>query len=105
MYYFRDIVNWALFVSNWCPAFFVVSYAWIYIKFVFQWYKQNRELKRKSQVLAQKFLQVNPDGVVDIDISDEVDSNSDDTEQLRETVKGKIRDSYKFWQIIWLQKK
>lgn len=52
-----------------------------------QWYKQNRELKRKSQVLAQKFLQVNPEGIVDIDISDEVDSNSDDTEQLRETVR------------------
>ncbi|XP_012255511.2 shootin-1 [Athalia rosae] len=52
-----------------------------------QWYKQNRELKRKSQVLAQKFLQVNPDGIIDIDISDEVDSNSDDAEQLRETVR------------------
>ncbi|XP_046434545.1 shootin-1 isoform X1 [Neodiprion fabricii] len=59
-----------------------------------QWYKQNRELKRKSQVLAQKFLQVNPEGIVDIDIdiSDEVDSNSDDTEQLRETVRELSQD-------------
>ncbi|XP_015597235.1 shootin-1 [Cephus cinctus] len=57
-----------------------------------QWYKQNRELKRKSQVLTQKFLQVHPEGVDDIDISDEVDSNPDDIEELRETVRDLSQD-------------
>ncbi|XP_012287816.1 shootin-1 isoform X2 [Orussus abietinus] len=57
-----------------------------------QWYKQNRELKRRSQVLTQKFLQVNPDGILDIDLADEVDSNPDDIEQLRETVKELSQD-------------
>ncbi|XP_066580898.1 shootin-1-like isoform X2 [Prorops nasuta] len=50
-----------------------------------QWYKQNRELKRRSQVITQKFMQISSDGL-DIDVSDEVDSNFEEFEQLRETV-------------------
>ncbi|XP_053979857.1 shootin-1 isoform X2 [Hylaeus volcanicus] len=52
-----------------------------------QWYRQNRELKRRSQIITQKFLQNNHDGSLDIDVSDEVDSNFEDLDQLRETVK------------------
>ncbi|KAK2579279.1 hypothetical protein KPH14_008238 [Odynerus spinipes] len=52
-----------------------------------EWYKQNRELKRKSQIIAQKYLQINPGGSVDLDITDEVDSNFEDIDQLRETVR------------------
>ncbi|XP_053979825.1 shootin-1 isoform X1 [Hylaeus volcanicus] len=55
-----------------------------------QWYRQNRELKRRSQIITQKFLQNNHDGSLDIDVSDEVDSNFEDLDQLRETVKGKF---------------
>lgn len=52
-----------------------------------QWYRQNRELKRRSQIIAQKFLQANPTGTVELEIPDEVDSNYEDLDQLRETVK------------------
>lgn len=52
-----------------------------------QWYRQNRELKRRSQIMAQKFLHSNPDESLHFDLSDEVDSNFDDLEQLRQTVK------------------
>ncbi|CAL7946329.1 unnamed protein product [Xylocopa violacea] len=52
-----------------------------------QWYRQNRELKRRSQVMAQKLLQSNPEGSLDLELSDEVDSNFEDLDQLRETVK------------------
>ncbi|XP_076667847.1 uncharacterized protein LOC143368718 isoform X2 [Andrena cerasifolii] len=52
-----------------------------------QWYRQNRELKRRSQIIAQKFLHTNPEGSVDLELSDEVDSNFEDLDQLRETVK------------------
>ncbi|OAD62234.1 hypothetical protein WN48_06875 [Eufriesea mexicana] len=52
-----------------------------------QWYRQNRELKRRSQIITQKFLQTNPEGSLDLEISDEVDSNFEDLDQLRETVK------------------
>lgn len=55
---------------------------------LFQWYRQNRELKRRSQVIAQKILESNPEGLPDVDLSDEVDSNNEDLEQLRETVRG-----------------
>ena len=54
----------------------------------FQWYRQNRELKRRSQIITQKLLQSNPDGSLDLEIPDEVDSNFEDLDQLRETVKG-----------------
>lgn len=57
----------------------------------FQWYKQNRELKRKSQIIAQKYLQIHPGGSVDLDITDEVDSNFEDLDQLRETVRGNLK--------------
>ncbi|CAK9800000.1 hypothetical protein ANTPLA_LOCUS2189 [Anthophora plagiata] len=52
-----------------------------------QWYRQNRELKRRSQIITQKLLQSNPEGALDLEISDEVDSNFEDLDQLRETVK------------------
>ncbi|KAG7201209.1 hypothetical protein KM043_003996 [Ampulex compressa] len=52
-----------------------------------QWYRQNRELKRRSQVIAQKLLQNDPEGTVEIDLSDEVDANFEDLDQLRDTVK------------------
>ncbi|XP_012241634.1 shootin-1 [Bombus impatiens] len=52
-----------------------------------QWYRQNRELKRRSQIITQKFLQSNPEGSLDLEIADEVDSNFEDLDQLRETVK------------------
>ncbi|PBC33362.1 shootin-1 isoform X3 [Apis cerana] len=52
-----------------------------------QWYRQNRELKRRSQIITQKFLQTNPEDSLDLELSDEVDSNFEDFDQLRETVK------------------
>ncbi|XP_076245229.1 uncharacterized protein LOC143185838 isoform X2 [Calliopsis andreniformis] len=52
-----------------------------------QWYRQNRELKRRSQIIAQKSMQNNPDGALDFELSDEVDSNFEDLDQLRESVK------------------
>ncbi|XP_011701532.1 PREDICTED: shootin-1 isoform X2 [Wasmannia auropunctata] len=52
-----------------------------------QWYRQNRELKRRSQIMAQKFLHSNPDESLHFDVSDEVDSNFEDLDQLRQTVK------------------
>ncbi|XP_071554176.1 uncharacterized protein [Temnothorax nylanderi] len=51
-----------------------------------QWYRQNRELKRRSQIMAQKFLHSNPDESLHFDVSDEVDSNFEDLDQLRQTV-------------------
>ncbi|XP_058797985.1 shootin-1-like isoform X1 [Phymastichus coffea] len=50
------------------------------------WYQQNRELKRRSQVITQRYLQANPDALNDFDLQDEVDNHADDIEQLRETV-------------------
>lgn len=54
-----------------------------------QWYSQNRELKRKSAVLVQKFLEVSPAGVQEL--GDESDGSSnkedDELEGLRNTVK------------------
>ncbi|XP_067006993.2 shootin-1 [Anabrus simplex] len=58
-----------------------------------QWYSQNRELKRKSAVLAQKFLEVSPSGILDLD--DDTDASSsgsspredDELAGLRNTVK------------------
>ncbi|RLU17611.1 hypothetical protein DMN91_009847 [Ooceraea biroi] len=52
-----------------------------------QWYRQNRELKRRSQIIAQNFLHSNPEKAVDFEVSDEVDSNFEDLDQLRQTVK------------------
>ncbi|XP_016842663.1 shootin-1 isoform X2 [Nasonia vitripennis] len=51
-----------------------------------QWYRQNRELKRRSQVITQKYLLSNPDALNEFDLPDEVDNHADDIEQLRETV-------------------
>ncbi|OXU17073.1 hypothetical protein TSAR_014828, partial [Trichomalopsis sarcophagae] len=51
-----------------------------------QWYRQNRELKRRSQVITQKYLLSNPDALNEFDLPDEVDNHADDVEQLRETV-------------------
>lgn len=53
-----------------------------------QWYRQNRELKRRSQIMTQKFLHNNPEQSLDFDLSDEVDtSNFEDLDELRQTVK------------------
>lgn len=54
-----------------------------------KWYKQNRELKRKSSVLMQKVMLVAPSTLNDI--TDDTDGNDNDTEmeELRKTVKGK----------------
>ncbi|XP_070164886.1 shootin-1 [Polyergus mexicanus] len=53
-----------------------------------QWYRQNRELKRRSQIIAQKFLHNNPEQSLDFDLSDEVDNQSfEDLDELRQMVK------------------
>ncbi|XP_011165562.1 shootin-1 [Solenopsis invicta] len=52
-----------------------------------EWYRQNRELKRRSHILVQKFQRNNPDELLHFDMSDEVDSNFEDLDQLRQTVK------------------
>ncbi|XP_008546705.1 shootin-1 isoform X2 [Microplitis demolitor] len=53
-----------------------------------QWYKQNRQLKRRSQVLVQRILDSRPDALADDSyLSDEVDANdADDAEELRQTI-------------------
>ncbi|KAK7794159.1 hypothetical protein R5R35_005365 [Gryllus longicercus] len=57
-----------------------------------QWYSQNRELKRKSAVLVQKFLEVSPAGVLELadegDNSNSANKEDDELEGLRNTVKG-----------------
>lgn len=58
------------------------------LKLFSQWYRQNRELKRRSQIITQKLMQGNSEGSLDIELSDEVDNNFEDVDQLRETVKG-----------------
>ena len=60
-----------------------------------QWYKQNRELKRKSSVLMQRVMQVAPETVTDL--GDETDNSSssgetDDLEELRKTVQGNMNN-------------
>ncbi|XP_072752319.1 uncharacterized protein [Anoplolepis gracilipes] len=52
-----------------------------------QWYRQNRELKRRSQIIAQKLLHNNPEQSLDCDLSDEVDTSFEDLDELRQTVK------------------
>ena len=54
----------------------------------FQWYKQNRELKRKSTALVQKVMQVAPQAVLEVE--DETDSNNeqDEVEDLRRSIQG-----------------
>ncbi|XP_029675044.1 shootin-1 isoform X2 [Formica exsecta] len=53
-----------------------------------QWYRQNRELKRRSQIIAQKFLHNNSEQSLDFDLSDEVDNQSfEDLDELRQMVK------------------
>ncbi|GLH11393.1 Uncharacterized protein GBIM_16177 [Gryllus bimaculatus] len=56
------------------------------------WYSQNRELKRKSAVLVQKFLEVSPAGVLELadegDNSNSANKEDDELEGLRNTVKG-----------------
>ncbi|XP_025197743.1 shootin-1 [Melanaphis sacchari] len=57
-----------------------------------QWYKQNRELKRRSSALMQKVMSVAPSSLDDL--ADDTDGNENDTdnndieiEELRKTVK------------------
>lgn len=50
-------------------------------------------MKRRSQIITQKFLQTNPEDSLDLELSDEVDSNFEDFDQLRETVKGMYGES------------
>lgn len=53
-----------------------------------QWYKQNRELKRRSSALMQKVMSVAPTELDDL--TDDTDGNDDtEMEELRKTVKGK----------------
>ena len=59
-----------------------------------QWYKQNRELKRRSTAIMQKFIQVQPDGALLDLLADETDAaqaakEEDELEDLRNTVKRK----------------
>lgn len=58
--------------------------------YLFQWYKQNRELKRRSTVLLQRVIQVAPESFTDL--SDETDNSSctDDLDELRQAVQGKL---------------
>lgn len=57
----------------------------------FQWYKQNRQLKRRSHIIAEKVLLTNPEMLPDLDLTDDVDSNDNDTERLRGSIKGKFQ--------------
>ncbi|XP_076658601.1 uncharacterized protein LOC143362390 [Halictus rubicundus] len=57
-----------------------------------QWYRQNRELKRRSQIITQKLMQNNAEGSLDLELPDEVDSNFEDVDQLRETVRELSKD-------------
>ncbi|XP_034256392.1 shootin-1 [Thrips palmi] len=57
-----------------------------------EWYKQNRELKRRSTAIMQKVIQVQPDGALLDLLADETDAaqaakDEDDLEDLRNTVK------------------
>nr|CAD7198307.1 unnamed protein product [Timema douglasi] len=52
-----------------------------------QWYKQNRELKRRSVALTQKFLQVSPSGMVDLVDGCPDSSDGDELDSLRNTIK------------------
>lgn len=56
-----------------------------------QWYKQNRELKRRSSALMQKVMSVAPstfdDLTDDTDGNDDTDNNDTEMEELRKTVK------------------
>nr|CAD7430667.1 unnamed protein product [Timema monikensis] len=51
------------------------------------WYKQNRELKRRSVALTQKFLQVSPSGMVDLVDGCPDSSDGDELDSLRNTIK------------------
>lgn len=57
-----------------------------------EWYKQNRELKRRSTAILQKVVQAQPDGALLDLLADETDAaeaakDEDDLEDLRATVK------------------
>ncbi|KAJ1522830.1 hypothetical protein ONE63_001981 [Megalurothrips usitatus] len=57
-----------------------------------EWYKQNRELKRRSTAIMQKVIQVQPDGALLDLLADETDAaqaakDEDELEDLRSTVK------------------
>ncbi|XP_050531957.1 shootin-1-like [Daktulosphaira vitifoliae] len=53
-----------------------------------QWYKQNRELKRRSSALMQKVMSVAPATLEDLeDDTDGNDNNDTEMEELRKTVK------------------
>lgn len=45
-----------------------------------EWYKQNRQLKRQSAVLVQKYLQIKPNGSLDIDIDGSTDTTGKKTD-------------------------
>ncbi|CAH0381151.1 unnamed protein product [Bemisia tabaci] len=58
-----------------------------------QWYKQNRELKRRSTIYLEKVMQYAPDTMETI--SDETDNNdaeADEMAELEETIKGLRKD-------------
>ncbi|KAG8244276.1 hypothetical protein J6590_027973 [Homalodisca vitripennis] len=53
-----------------------------------QWYKQNRELKRRSTALVQRVMQVAPDTMADLadDTDSGVSTDTDDFDELRKSV-------------------
>lgn len=58
-----------------------------------QWYFQNRELKRKSAVIAQKWPKV---ATAIVDEGDAVTSTDGDLDNLMRTIKGIFRYVYYF---------
>lgn len=58
-----------------------------------QWYFQNRELKRKSAVIAQKWPKV---ATAIVDEGDAVTSTEGDLDNLMRTIKGIFRYVYYF---------
>ncbi|KAF4533162.1 hypothetical protein B566_EDAN001704 [Ephemera danica] len=55
------------------------------------WYKQNRALKRQSAILVQKFLQVSPDSIMELNEENSTpvasDKDDDELDDLRRSVK------------------
>lgn len=61
-------------------------------RWLLQWYRENRELKRRSSVLMQKVIQVAPESISCFtdDTDSGVSTDNDDFEDLRKTVQGRF---------------
>lgn len=69
---------------------FAIIYDFYFTVLVLQWYMQNRELKRKSAVLVQKFLKESPVSIADFaDEADAGPSTDNELENLMKTIKSK----------------